>query len=347
MQMAQQIPPPLSSAGESDESSNSFQVGVGKLIRLLQHFSTMGLTYEQLHSFSTVHLGQAEKEFIQFLQRNPEVFHRLAGLDRQPGVLSADDLKLAAGLAGDALMLSPEDLKYLQEARPANARKSPGETRKFPASDLITLLSRLSPDQPIHLDALQHLSLTGLSPDEEEMLRFLRSTPAKKLLQKLASPHDGLLLPEVIRVLTSLIWNPSIYGAMPLVFMQSPMFDDEDTLPLEKPGPPNPVSLSGKRRKRYQPPHLKAEVHASKLMEILHKIDPHAGTVTLDQLQAYQPADPEEARTLGLLRQGRVFQALAQVDGQPDSLSETDIRLTMTQEMVVLYDPYLMLVMLP
>src|SRR5690606_24277292 len=73
-------------------------------------------TFDQLIALPLSKLTPQEKEFVQYMRRNPQIFHRIASLDGKSASMSPEDVKMAAQLAGDALVLSDEDLLYLKAA---------------------------------------------------------------------------------------------------------------------------------------------------------------------------------------------------------------------------------------
>lgn len=83
------------------------------------------------------------------------------------------------------------------------------------------------------------------------------------------------------------------------------------------------------------------------MLEILHNISGDVAEATLEQLRQYEPRNENEEKTLHLLRQHNVFEALASLDEHPESLSDEDIKLALAEHALVLYDPFMVLVILP
>jgi hypothetical protein len=166
------------------------------------------------------------------------------------------------------------------------------------------------------------------------------------VLEKVVTPYDGVLTPEALRVLTSLLWNPAIYGAAPVVFFRmAPMSHEHEVDPIVDLHSVDAVDNYKKKiRSPRQKPMLKLEAHH--IMNICHKLSPD-GRVSLKQLRKYQPHSIEEEKALNLLRQTHIFQALANLDHDPDYLSDDDIQLALAEGSIVLSDPYMVLVILP
>jgi hypothetical protein len=171
-------------------------------------------------------------------------------------------------------------------------------------------------------------------------------------LERIVQPYNGVLTPEALRVLTSLLWNPAIYGAAPVVFFRmAPMAHEADIEPITGIGGTGSVdAVSDKRqqqngRNRKKKPTFLLEAHH--IMNICHRLSPGDGRVSLKQLRKYKPLNLEEEKALNLLRQGNIFRALANLDHDPDSLSDDDIQLALAEGNIVLSDPYMILVIQP
>ncbi|WP_303674981.1 hypothetical protein [Vampirovibrio chlorellavorus] len=337
--------------------SNRLDISTRAILNLIQRFRLRTLTFEQLKALPLSQLSQEEKDFVLFMRKNPQVFQRISSMDGVKNSLSAQDVKLAAQLAKDSLRLSNEDLNYLQGSplqAPAAPRPLVGApTARFgqlQTQDLLeTLQLLIKPGQTgLPFDALMTMSAiaSGLRGRQLEALRFLQTTTVSKVLEKIAAPNNGLVTPEALRVLTSLLWNPSIYGSAPIVFFKSgPSHPDMETIH----GIDTVDAVDDHKHEQIRPtqrkPSLRLEAHC--MLEILHNISGDIAEATLEQLRQYEPRNENEEKTLHLLRQHNVFEALASLDEHPESLSNEDIKLALAEHALVLYDPFMVLVILP
>lgn len=337
---------------------NHFAITTQQILNLIQRFRLRSMTYEQLLALPMSQLRPEERDFVAYMRRNPRIFNQISNLDKEPG-LSAKDVKLAAQLAGDALTLSDEDMRYLRQSplpAPANTRALPQDSNLAPAGrlqtqDLLNALSRLTVKQDaasIPYETLMRMSAldSGLRGRNLEALRFLQTATVSKVLAKIVQPYDHMITPEALRVLTSLLWNPSIYGAAPIVFFKNgpshPDWDEEihDIDTVDAVDDHKHEQIRPTRRK----PSLRLSAHI--MLDILYNINDDA-QATLEQIRQYQPRNFEEEKTLNLLRQHNVFEALACLDEDPRSLSKEDIKIALAEHALVLSDPYMVLVILP
>lgn len=343
---------------ESDLNHVEGQLNISTraILNLIQRFRLRSMTMDQLKALPMSQLSQEEKSFVLFMRRNPQVFERISSVDGEPASLSQKDVKLAAQLAGDSLRLSNDDLRYLQKTPlPAPSTNSPfslsAPTRfgQLQTQDLLNALNQLMgpKETNISFEALMRLSAvnSGLRGRELEALRFLQTNTVSKVLEKIVASNNGLLTPEALRVLTSLLWNPSIYGSAPIVFFKSgPSHPDGESIHsvdvVDVVDDHKNEQIRPTRRK----PSLRVEAH--RMLEILYNIS-DAGEATLEQLRQYKPRNDEEEKTLHLLRQHNVFEALACLDDNPDSLSDEDIKIALAEHALVLSDPFMVLVILP
>lgn len=351
VQLARQAKP---TSGEVTPTGGLLPLSVSQINNLFLRFKLQTLTFQDLQAFPMSQLSPREKEFVRFLQLNPGIFKALAKLDHQPDTLSMQDIKIAAQLAGDALMLSAEDLAYLRQstAVPAVKTSTPQTAPALPVfkpEDLNALLRQLDlQGKPLAALAQLELSRLKLPSAEMQMLRFLQSAPAQKLLYNITLPYGGLLLPDVMRILASLIWNPAILGAAPIVFLKSPGDGDdeevEEVLPMAS---VDGVRPKGQRRVKGGVSKRQVPLRAAGILRILRQLNPEDGHVTLAQLRGYEPRDAEEARLLNTLKQAKVFELLASQDEEAQTLSPDDVKLALSEDALVVYDPYLVLVVLP
>jgi hypothetical protein len=343
---------PVAGGAKLSKTDPHFAISTQQIISLITRFRMRSFTFDQLENLPFSQLNPVEKDFVNYLRRNPGIFHQIAKLDHDPDSISVEDIKIAARLAGDALVLSDEDLQYLKKAPlqqpvPVTEENQPQRSGKLQTQDLIDTVQKLNPnglsfEELMNLDAVQ----AGLRGRDLQSLRFLQSPTVSKVLEKVVTPYDGVLTPEALRVLTSLLWNPAIYGAAPVVFFRmAPMSHEHEVDPIVDLHSVDAVDNYKKKiRSPRQKPMLKLEAHH--IMNICHKLSPD-GRVSLKQLRKYQPHSIEEEKALNLLRQTHIFQALANLDHDPDYLSDDDIQLALAEGSIVLSDPYMVLVILP
>lgn|GEM_PF-311500 len=252
------------------------------------------------------------------------------------------------------LVLSDEDLKYLQETPlHTTGLEDSGAVQDFAEElqDLIDTLRQLNPsgitfDQ---LMAIQAEEAAFLRDRGVQGLRFLQSPAIAKVLERLVAPYDNMVTPEMLRMLTSLLWNPAIYDSTPTVFFQTtPLTLKVDDASPVVGGVIKRVGSRVSRNKGSQVEHPKQVVNlqAHHLMDLCHRISPD-GYVSLEQLREYQPCNDEEEKMVNLLRQVHIFQALAGLDDQSDCISDADIQLALAEGALVLSNPVIVLVMTP
>jgi hypothetical protein len=103
-----------------DPNILSFQYNTRDIISLLCKINPKGVvTFEELRSYPKYNLNPIQSEILEFLTKDIRFFNRFARLAQPTDKLSADDIRIAAQLAGDALMLTDEDLAYLSEPKPS------------------------------------------------------------------------------------------------------------------------------------------------------------------------------------------------------------------------------------
>lgn len=341
-----------------------FEISTSQMTRLIKRYSLSALTFEALNAIPLSQLSFEEKQFVQYLRRNKNIFERISRLDNDPSSLSVQDIKIAAQLAGDALVLSQHDLEYLRElplsqqseqasssaTQKTNATQPTRQPEKPQPQELEALIRKLneqersfSYEQLMALNAEQ----ANLNRRERELLNFLKSPTVSKVMEYVAESNQNQVNIDTIRILISLLWNPSIYGTMPIVFYKAPPphHYDEDVEPVESIDEVEPAENEDEGESpKVQKPHLRLVAHD--ITAICHKLSPN-GHVTLKQIREYQPENFEEAKALNLLRRNSVFHALANLDHQPDTLSDEDITLAMAEGALVLSDPAMILVILP
>jgi len=346
----------------SKQTNQGFSITTQQIISLIMRFRLRSMTYAQLKNLPLSQLNQAERDFVSYLRRNPGMFERIASLDKQPGI-SVEDVKMASTLAGDSLVLSDEDLQYMKNLpveRPNPLSQVQPDAflanaQGLKTQDLINTLYRLNP-QGLTFDQLMALRAEELNLEERERqsLRFLQSPTISKVLDRLVTPYDNMISPEVLRVLTSLIWNPAIYGSTPIVFFQTaPLAHEADVDPVAEINPitgrgkgVNRINQRARTLSKVERPKQVVHLQAQAIMDICHRLSPE-GHVTLNQLRHYVPQTEAEEKALNLLRQAHIFKALAGLDEEPDYLDDTDIQLALAEGALVLSDPFIVLVILP
>jgi hypothetical protein len=362
--------PATLSKTETAPKAQQFEMSTKQIIDLINRFHLKNLQYAELDNLSKSLMSPKEREFIDFLRRNPHVFDRIAGLDQDMDGISIKDIKIASSLAGDTLKLSDQDIQYLQKnplAPPNNNRtltgkvvkqaegtamnrtkaSEPNQSSPLTQTDLKSLLTELSPSGKMTYETLMSINPdeTGLTGKDLKSLRFLQSDPVSKVLLRLVATNHHVVSTDIIGILASLLWNPSIYGTAPMLFVKSrkedplsireveglEILDDED-------------HRKGGNTRKFAPTE---RIIAHHVLDICHRLNPVDGHITLSQLRSYQPLNKEEAHALKLLQQSHVFKALASLDHDEHSLSDDDIRLALDEGVIVLYDPHLILVVQP
>jgi hypothetical protein len=356
-------------------ATGRFELGTSQIIRMIKRYSLNAITFDKLNAIPLSQLSTEEKDFVLFLRRNESIFRKISRLDNEPDTLSVQDIKLAAQLAGDALTLSTEDLKYLKETSMRMQSGSPASLSELSGADGDKSVVRSADDHPTAREleallqklakaqtggvagnsaALSYAALMALQPEQARLtpqerkgLDFLKSPAVSGMLAHLAEDGNGLITPDVIRILATLLWNPLVYGTTPIVFYKTSV--GRSPAHVEAVEPAHAVDAVtdedlNPHTPKAQAPHLRLTAHD--ITAICHRISPD-GTVTLAQLRAYAPVTPEEAKALNLLRQNRIFDRLANLDHHSETLSDEDIRLAVSKEALILSDPAIVLVILP
>jgi hypothetical protein len=358
------------STGNTQDASDQlphFELSTSQLIRFVRRYSVNTLTFDKLMNIPLSQLSPDEKTFVLFLRRNRQIFDRISRLDQDPTTLSVEDVKRASQLAGDFLTLTDEDLYYLRDtsspvsqanpqqaanAKPIETPPPPQRPAQPQTKELEALVQKLNVQQNNNLSYTTFMSLRAtdarLNKRDTELLDFLKSPTVSKVLERVVEPNNNQITPDIIRILASLLWNPLIYGAAPIVFHKTPEahhhdadveqveeVEEVEAVEDENPYPPET---------KLQKPHFR--LYAHDISAICHKLSAD-GHVSLAQLRAYQPQTPEEIKALNLLRQSTIFETLANLDHHPESLSDDDIRLAISEGTMVLSDPAMILVILP
>jgi hypothetical protein len=369
------VPVGTAAASSSNPSVPTRAVATGRLvfstariIALLYKINRNGVTYDELKSFPAWRLTEAERKIWRFLVQDKTLFQKFARLDQRPDTLSAQDIRLAGQLAGNALELSDEDLVYLRTAPELPAPLAASTRPLAPANvqysltpdALWRLLAKLPlPGQPpLTISGLSRYQLpedSVLNVQERQQLAWLQSPTVQRLLQRVGPPN-GVLTLEALRVVVSLMWHPGIMAQVPLIFVKPPVSAAEPSPVAEVEGltaiadehfyrrPRQPRLLA--RRLGNGQADRQLQFSAAAMMRLLYHLDPD-GVATLGEIQRYRPESPEEAAVLFGLQQHPIFQALARLDGEPESLSLTDIKIAMNGPTLVLKDAHVSLVILP
>jgi len=387
------------SAISSQLEKEAMAINTQDMDLILQQNQVSHLTFEQLQAMPLTGLSPKAKAFVVYLQQNPDVFNRLSALDQEPGTLSVADIRIAAQLAGDSLVVNEEDLAYLNDnntpvssPQPADASPAvppPGQDTEPPAvtpfaqampltvhtaasGQAIIQPGNIPPMTPTEvmgmmerLDA-QRVNWNQLTPTELEnlelsdpqrrMLRMLNTDAARSMLNRIQGDQRTLTV-DMLRILFSLIWNPTVMTQSPVLFFRQELYHpDTDETEEEKTGylPLPPIGsvrkIGQENGRRVMPGYRgrkRVEWHAGELKALLHAINPGTDHVTLSQLRAYQPKNNAEARIIEQLCHVDVFQELAIQDRDARHISPEDIRIAVAEKTLILTDPYLTLVILP
>ncbi|MBY0449760.1 MAG: hypothetical protein K2X01_03955 [Cyanobacteria bacterium] len=324
------------------------------ILDLINRINRTGVTYESLQAYPISYLNNAEREILFFLLRNERFFNTIAGLTGTEGVLTPEDIKVAKTLVGNTLHFTPDELLTLSTHTQVDANKPVNELnqapRTFSPEQVLQVLKKVSPDQLLTLPQLEGLSaLHSLSAEEQAVIRFLQSRPVDRILSQLVQHENGRVTPEVIRILTSLAFNPLVYGQAPLLLYKDANKDEmEDTTKVNPiKGDDNPFFRNARHFDWNQPDAVqRLELSAHELIAVLKDINP-TGPVSLELLRHHHPKNELEARVLQALSQHSIFQALAGLDGEDATLSIKDIKLAMLDHTLVLMDEHLTLVLVP
>lgn len=352
--------------------NNPVQFYLSDIINLLHKIAPSGVTYEELKCLSHAGLTPQESKILSYIQHSPYAFQRLTGLSGEKDTLSSENLKAINKPEGYFAILTNGEIRYIRGKQPANLPEQlpdhPQDTAKpniLPKQNpealpdtqqgiehLTGLFNKINPNG-LTFEALQQYPLpqndkaNPFTPEELRLLHLLQSPEIRQPITQVLQRNDGQLTPEVIRLLSSLIWNPAaFYSHVPVVFYTPP----PSTVDLPSVEPIHSVSALHPTADVYtrvtvRPPEATQEIELSavKLHTILHKINPN-GRVTLKQLQKYVPSTPEERKTLNALKNQNVFKVLANLDGRQDTLDDDDIEIMASKKVIYLSDAHLMLV---
>jgi hypothetical protein len=208
----------------------------------------------------------------------------------------------------------------------------------------------VQPQRLLTFTELLHVPTEGLTENEQAHLAFLRSSPVSSILQQIVASNQNVITVDVIRILSSLLFNPAIQGGMPIVFFKnSPrdpksLFDSESEEMLEASPSVEEHMSSMLRINRNGKPEY--HLQAADILAICHRISDD-GTVSLANLRKYKPRNRKEAQTMRLLGQSSIFHRLSSLDHHEETLSDEDIRLAVAEKALVFSDAAMVLVVLP
>jgi hypothetical protein len=327
-------------------------ISTRQIISLTRRYQLQSLTYEQLYNIPDSQLNLEEKAFIRYLRFNKTAFNWFSSLDGKPASLSPQDIQTVAALAHHPDVILPEDLKILSDlARTKKLEQLQPDTKAFNllrTNDLIDALHHLNP-QPLTVEHVLALNpeQTGFAGKALASLYFLQWSPVARLLPQVTQPYAGRLTPDALRVLMAIIFNPLIYSYMPRVRFPSSGLTTASVYPVTGAEGLHPIQPD---RESFRPDagdsvDLALRLEAHEVLVVCHQLNPD-GHVSLQQLRDYHPDSPEHARVANLLRQTMIFQALAGLDHDQDTLSDDDIAKALSQGAIILPDHH-RLVILP
>jgi len=231
-----------------------FEITTEQMIKLIMRFRLRSMTFEQLKSIPLSQLNQVEKDFVAYLRKNPGMFAKIA--NNKPAI-TMEDIQAVSQVAKNPKVLTDQDLQALQATplEPLQNQPAPdaflANAQNLKTQDLIDTLHQISP-QGLTFDQLMNLQAEELALQEKELqsLRFLQSTTISKVLEKLVTPYDNQLSPGVLRVLSSLVWNPAVVGTTPIVFFQTaPLALESDAEPIAQISPSGGSSITRIKRR--------------------------------------------------------------------------------------------------
>jgi hypothetical protein len=208
-------------ATKSDFDKTDFELSTHQLIRLVSRYRMDKFDFKTLQSMPLADLSPQERNFINFLRRNRPIFDRIARLDKDPETLSITDLKLAAQLAGDSMVLSSEDLNYLYGAtqtdkEEANRRAENGETQETQTTSIPRGRAQEAVPQNSNIPTVANLEalLTRISQLNTSGLNrpvtpFTTQTPRLTLSQLQTIPQSQLTEQEIM--LLAYLQSPAVF----------------------------------------------------------------------------------------------------------------------------------------
>lgn len=334
-----------------------------------QILPTSDLSYENLNRMSVAWLPYQERAVVYYLRRNPSIFHLVQELSSQyPDRPNWFNTMTLDNLKGDVSI-------NRQAQSPHNtAVERPAFESKQPQRDIESLFQKLQEQIPrgapptaqsklfagvqaLPVGALGWLSenpnLTGtfdLNESERERLDVLLQPSVLRVMNGLARNQQMLLTPDVIRILVSLLFNPMIHGTVGLplsIFEARPEPDLEDEEAVTE------IDTEMMSELNLQEPHdttlgvyQRIELSAQQIRELCRHLKASGG-ITLEEFQEYKPLTDIESKLLRLLRQHRIFHAIADLDGKDMTLDPSDIRQALESHSVLLNEDHIELVFNP
>lgn len=343
----------VATAAEPSPAPEHFNISSNQIIRLIRRYQLQSLTFDQIINIPRSQLAPEERVFIDFLRRNKQAFAWISRLDGQAG-LSEKDIRLAARIAGDDKRLSLENFKYLASARkagPTIAQHPIAENAfsRLTTQDLIETAQKgkfiNQPWQTV-LDK-NLLNAQALNAQQQLAIKFFQSPSIAHLLPQITQPFAGKLTPDALRVLTSLIFNPLVYGYAPIAYYASSPLTYATVHAIQKAESADRVDPNKEHTEMALDPddafNEDFTLHAKQILIICHQLSPQ-GRVTLQQLRQYHPQSAEHQQIVNLLRQSPIFEALAGLDHDSATLSDDDILKALHQGSVVIDDRHKLLI---
>jgi hypothetical protein len=350
--------------------AGSFDLSGSHIRKMMHRYRMDSFKFEQLQSLPMSELSSEEKAFVLYLQRNPYYFNKFANTISKLDTNSAENARILAELSRRSVNLTHSDLAYIravlleEETKENKVKVNSLSTKTSPnIQEMAALMHRMSEQMhplltgqlpvkqpPITYDQLMTLDIGsfGLTPIEQERLDFLRSSSVASMLKQIALDADShrFITVDVLRILSSLISNPLIYGNVPITFFRTPaeshLSPEEETQPLD-------VVAVVKKTDIHSPASSvrnRCWLMASDIQAICYRLS-EDGTVSLEQLRSYEALNAREARAVNLLRQHGIFHRLADLDHHNETLCDGDIRLAVAEKTLVLSDDSMVLVILP
>jgi hypothetical protein len=344
---------------ETHTAETTWQIPAHEIINLIWRISASGeISYNDLKLFRPQNAREAE---IQNFLLEQSLFFVLSQVDQGKQTLSPQDIGQTARLAGNALSLDKNDLRALEKADQIEQIKI--EQNKTPAQT--TLNSRVEEKPSVKSEGRQAAQSQQTSPPPPFTTlprnSFLPPTPetrqlAASIFQPVQTPPQNQearrnqLIESVDAQLRSLekqlqrpIWvqNQKMQewmvaaGYLKAVDNRSkkeererldspvtlkPSGDVEALQPLQ----PMPAVESNRFRQSIGPAIREPVWSVKDLEAFIYGINP-IGTISWQELVAFEPQTPQERLFYELLSNPVLFYALAELDGDEKTLSTADI----------------------
>lgn len=350
------------------DSNEQHSFTIQDIRNIFIRFQKREMSWDDLQSLSISNLSPDEKNFILYLRRNPTAFGLIAKQDGNAQSLSLKDIETAINLLKNTAVIDLNELEKADQKRSEKHISQPDSSLFNPEQaqeQIEQILEKIqqqqkptatNPAQP-GINNTQWVTLNQLKsfkPDsnwsdlDKERLDFLNSPTVQNLLKAISRSFNSQLSPEVIRILTSLIWNPTIYSAnsnVPLMIFESRNPEEVEAI--------NPLSMAFPTyfQQAYQldkdpEPYQSITLSAKAIRELCKHLK-LTGGISLKELRNYQPINDEEKKLLRYLNQQPIFQALAHLDGKDNTLDPKDIQIALDDKVLVLSDEHIRLVFTP